>query len=133
MPNQLETLKTFSSETEAHVARAKLAAAGITATVHRFSRYRSLTSGGYLLKVRPSDFIKAQAIFVKLDREIDMDEYVDKDDDSYTRCPKCNSVNVEAAPLPTLLWALSLLVLGIPLLFFKRNWTCRKCHHKWLG
>jgi len=131
MPNDLETVKTFKSEMEAHVARSKLESAGIMATVNRFSRYRALASGGYLLKVRPADLKKALAIFAKLDGEVDMDEYVSSDDDTYDRCPECDSVNVKAAPLPLPLLALSILGAGIPLLFIKRDWKCRKCSHEW--
>lgn len=131
MPNDLETVKAFKNEIEAHAARAKLASADIMATVHRFSRYRALAAGGYLLKVRPADLDKAKAIFEKLDREIDMDEYVDDDDDTYTRCTECHSVNVKATPLSSPMLALSILTLGIALLFVEREWTCSKCHHTW--
>ncbi|MHA1600417.1 MAG: hypothetical protein ACTSW2_06300 [Alphaproteobacteria bacterium] len=131
MSNPLKTVKAFKNEVEAHAARTKLATVGITATVHRVSRYRAMASGGYVLKVRPADFQKAQTLFAKLDREIDMDEYVDPDDDAYTRCPECRSVNVKAAPVPGGLQVLAILGIGIPLLFIKRDWSCRKCGHTW--
>jgi rubrerythrin len=124
-------IKSFPSETEAHLARSKLATAGIQATVHRFSRYRAIASGGYLLKTRPEHVARARAILRKLDKEIDLDEYVSSDDESYNRCPRCDSVNVRKTPLPPKVLALSLCLVGIPFLFMKRDWMCRKCGHTW--
>ena len=126
------TVRSFKSETEAHLARSKLASMGIEATVHRFSRYRAVASGGYLLKVRPSDLSRARGILKKLDRDVDMDEYVSSDDESYARCPQCHSVNVTVEPLSGKLLALTVLFAGIPLFFLKRDRRCRKCGHTWM-
>ena len=126
-----DTVKSFKSEMEAHLARSKLAASGIKATVHRFSRYRALASGGYLLKVRPDQAARARAILKRFDSDVDMDEYVSSDDETYERCPKCQSVNIHAEPLPPRQWWLSMLLLGIPLLLVKRDWKCDKCSHTW--
>lgn len=125
------TVKSFSSEAEAHLARTKLAGARIPATVHRFSRYRAMASGGYLLKVRAQDLKKAKAILDKINPHVDMDEYVDKKDDAYVRCPQCKSVNVLTDPLPGKLLWLVIALLGIPLLFMRRGRKCRKCGHTW--
>jgi hypothetical protein len=125
------TVRSFRSETEAHLARTKLATMGIEGTVHRFSRYRAVAAGGYVLKVSHVHLKRAQAILSKLDTEVDMDEYVSADDDSYVRCPKCRSVNITTEPLPGKVLGLSLVLLGIPLLFLKKDRQCRKCGYAW--
>ena len=102
-----ETVMSFKSEMEAELARSKLASAGIVSDVHRFSRYRALASGGYLLKVAPNDAGRARMILGMA------------------------SVNVEAAPLSTPVFLLSVVMLGLPFLFIPRNWSCRKCEHRW--
>ena len=132
MSSDTNTVKTCKSETEAHLARSLLESAGIKAAVHRFSRYRAMAGGGYLVKVSPRDMGRARSVLKKTDRETDMDEYVSSDDDTYTRCPECNSVNVDVEPLAGAgLW-LTVLLAGIPLLFMKRTHTCRKCKHVWV-
>jgi len=132
MSSDNTTVKTCKSEAEAHLAQSMLESAGIKAGVHRFSRYRAIGGGGYLVKVGPRDLARARAILKKTDRETDMDEYVSSDDDSYKRCPKCDSVNVDVEPLAGATLWLTVLLIGIPLLFMKRNYTCRKCKHAWI-
>ena len=127
------TFKSFSSEAQAHLAQGLLLSRGIKSTVHRFSRYRSIASGGWLLKIAPADFARAQKVLEESDTEVDMDEYVDKEDTSYRRCPKCGSVNVQGHPLPGSLKLIAIVGLGIPLLFISRDWTCKKCQHAWRG
>ena len=133
MSTDTTTVKTCKSETEAHLAMSLLASAGIKANVHRFSRYRAIAGGGYLVKVSPKDIGRARSILKKTDRETDMDEYISSDDDSYTRCPKCNTVNVDAEPLAGARFWLTVLLIGIPLLFMKRKHTCRKCGYEWVA
>lgn len=128
----METVRSFSSEAEAHLARSVLASSGIEASVNRFSRYRAIASGGYQLKVSERDYRRALAILEKCDKPVDMDEYVDADDTSYRRCPSCDSVNVAVAPLRSGQFLFALAGLGIPLIFIKRDWTCRKCGHGWV-
>jgi len=131
MTDGTRVVKSFKSEAEAHLACSRLNAEGIQAAVHRFSRYRAIASGGWLLRVHANDFARAESILKRINPEIDMDEYVSSDDDTYRRCPACRSVNVLTAPLPPRLRWLAVLGLGIPLLFIQRDRTCRKCGHKW--
>ncbi len=125
------TVASFSNEAEAELAAGRLACDDIKAEVRRFSRYRAMTSGGYQLRVESADLRKARQILGDIEKEIDMDEYVDADDTSYTRCPKCNSVNVTAGPRPLATVLGSLLLVGLALLFTPRNWSCRRCGHTW--
>lgn len=124
------TIKTFQNEAEAELARQFLERHGIAATVHRFSRYRAMTGGGYLLKVEKSRSAEASK-FLKIDSEIDLDEYIDPDDESYPRCPTCRSANTISAPLTWPQMIVVLLGLGIPAFFIKRAHTCRKCGAAW--
>lgn len=125
------TIASYSNEAEAELAAGRLACDGVKGEVHRFSRYRAMGAGGYQLKVESADLDAARRILGGIEREIDMDEYVDPDDTSYRRCPKCNSVNVMAGPRPRRLVLASVLLLGVPLLFVARDWSCRKCGHAW--
>lgn len=133
MSSDTVVAKTCKSEAEAHLASSLLESSGIKASVHRFSRYRAIAGGGYLVKVSPRDLGRAKSILKKTDRETDMDEYVSDDDDSYTRCPKCNSVNITVTPLAGAALWLTVLLIGIPLLFIKRGHKCRKCGHAWIS
>jgi len=128
-----ETIRAFSNEMQAHLARSMLKRAGIAATVQRHSRYKAMTGGGYRLKTAPRDVEEARRILSTLDEAVDMDEYVDADDRSYRRCPACNSVNVWADPLPKRLVVWVVLTAGLLLLFLKRDWSCVKCGHTWHG
>lgn len=131
MSSDLVVAKACKSETEAHLAQSMLESAGVRAFVNRFSRYRAMSGGGYLVKVHARDVNRAKSILRKTNKEIDMDEYVSDDDDTYRRCPKCDSVNVVVAPLTgSRLWV-TVLLIGIPLLFFSRDYSCRKCKHAW--
>ncbi|HPG67235.1 MAG TPA: hypothetical protein PLO37_10350 [Candidatus Hydrogenedentes bacterium] len=124
-------MQSFSTEAQAHLARMRLQQDGIDATVHRFSRYRAIASGGFVLKVPVSDLKRAQFALKKLERPVDMDEYVSSDDESYVRCPKCSSVNIETAPLSLPLTVLAVVTFGIALLLIRRQRRCRKCGHSW--
>jgi len=127
------TVASYSNEAEAELAAGRLGCDGIEAEVHRFSRYRAMGAGGYQLRVESADLDSARRVLGSIDREIDMDEYVDADDTSYRRCPKCNSVNVTAGARPLGVLLASMLLLGVPLLFLRRDWSCRKCGHAWRG
>ena len=128
-----EVVKTFKNGLQAHLARTKLKQEGIAATVHRHSRYRAMSGSGYLLKAASCDAGKAREILSAVETEVDMDEYVDRDDTSHRRCPECNSVNVMAGPLSGRRSILTFLTAGLFLLFLKRDWTCKKCGHQWRG
>lgn len=132
-PGSSVTLRSFKTEMDAHLAMGKLASEGIRASVHRFSRYRAMAGGGYQLKVPQEDLHRARAILGAITQDVDMDEYVSDDDDSYVRCPQCGSVNVTTAPLRGTALGLAIASAGVALLFLKRERSCRKCGHAWLG
>lgn len=126
-----DILRHFSNSIEADLARTRLAADGIHATVHKVSRYRAMSGGGYVLRVPHHQTARAQEIMGPLNRPIDMDEYVDADDESYRRCPKCRSVSVEVIPLTPNQRRTLLMTLGLAFPFVKRRRVCTKCSSEW--
>ena len=131
MDSGRETIRSFATEMEACLARAKLEQDGIAASVHFFSRYRAMAGAGYVLKVAVRDAARAKQVLDALDRDVDMDEYVDGDDDSLRRCARCHSVNVLPLPLGRKGLVAAILTCGAALLVLKRAWRCRKCGHEW--
>lgn len=127
----LGQVKAYKTEFEANLARTTLHRAGIAARVHRFSRYRALAGGGYLVQTDPAAVPRARAVLEALETGVDMDEYVDETDTTVPRCPACRSANVEAKPLSgrQSLWVAA--TLGLSLLFLHRDWRCTKCGHRW--
>ena len=81
-------LGSFKSAFEAHGAAGMLQAQDIPATVVSEGRYAGL-AGGYRVKVLIEDVERAQQFLSSATDDIDLDEYVDPDDTSYKRCPKC--------------------------------------------
>lgn len=47
------------------------------------------------------------------------------------RCPACGGDDVTYEPLSKRLAFLSLLLIGIPFLWFKEQCVCRRCGHRW--
>ena len=90
-------------------------------------------TGDKTLTIAFDEFFRQYREQAGTDRRLtpDMDEYVDADDDSHRRCPSCRSVNLKVAPLPSSTLWFSVALLGLPLLFIKRDWTCAKCGHEW--
>lgn len=126
-----DVVKAYKTEFEANLARTTLRRAGIRSRVHRFSRYRALAGGGYLVQADPADVPKARALLDSLETVIDMDEYIDEDDATCQRCPACRSANVEARPLSGRQSVLVAATLGVALFFLYRDWRCTKCGHRW--
>jgi hypothetical protein len=127
---QYEYIGSYKSAFEAQSAAMKLESEDIPAVVVSEGRYAGL-AGGYRVRVEQEDAERAREMLFSGSGEIDMDEYVDPDDRSYTRCPGCNSVNVSARPLSGTQATMSILTLGIALYFLPRDWTCKKCGHAW--
>ncbi|MEK7794694.1 MAG: hypothetical protein AAB353_09195 [Candidatus Hydrogenedentota bacterium] len=126
-----DILRHFSNSVEADLARTRLQADGIHATVQKTSRYRAMSGGGYILRVPHHEIAHAQEIIGPINRAIDMDEYVDANDESYRRCPKCRSVNVEVVPLTPGQRRTVLMTLGLAFPFVKRCHVCTRCSVEW--
>ena len=126
-------LQRYPNSASACLVKSMLAQEGIPASVHRVSRYASMRGAGYMLKVRSQDMAKARALLKKKDTKIDMDEYVDKDDNSYRRCPRCGSVMLGREPLTGSQRSLVIWTFGVGFLFLRKNFHCEKCGERWTG
>jgi len=131
MKKENVTVRMFKSEIEACLLKHKLELEGLHPTVHSHSRYKAMAGAGVLVKVPPEEEGKALVLLAKMDKPIDMDEYVDADDASHARCPECGSVNIAARPLSAAEKRQAVLSLGVCLLFQRRDWNCQKCGYEW--
>lgn len=118
----------FSAATEAHLARARLEAAGVEAWIgneHFSSVYplAGVIAGGIKLMVREEDAVLAGEVLYPEDSEAGTDQQ---------RCPQCDSENTGANTVGfTRLMLLTLLTCGFYLpVFYKRN-RCGDCGCRW--
>jgi hypothetical protein len=132
---KIVTIATFNQPEEAELSRAKLESEGIPGFVAdsnfvSANRFYSILAGGVRLQVKESDVEGALRIldlepeeisnFVKNDAEIN-DE----------KCPDCHSSDIQYETFSLRRVFISILLLGFPLLFFKRHWKCRQCGYEW--
>ncbi|UQA61899.1 DUF2007 domain-containing protein [Polyangium aurulentum] len=131
MSSALRIIATYGDRTELEIARAKLAAAGIRAfardehTSTLNPHYMASALGGHRLEVRAEDAELALEVLSETPEEDDQDDDDDATEDG-PRCPHCGA-RYAYFEWPPLLVLLSLLLLGLPLLFIRRQWHCRKC------
>ena len=125
------TVRTFGSELEAVLLRGKLAQHGLHPTVSQHSRYKAMAGAGFWVNVPRSEAARAREIIAELERPLDLDEYVDAEDERHVRCPMCRSVNVRARALSRGEQWRVMLSLGAWLLFVQRDRHCGKCGHAW--
>jgi len=127
----LVTVATYSSTIQAEIGRAKLTAHGIRGFVAdehlgTMNPQYIAAAGGIRLQVKRPDAEAAQTILSE--PEEDEDELIDDSDDG-PACPACGKRYVYYAWPPEVLF-LSLVLLGLPLLFLKKPWHCRSCDHR---
>jgi rubredoxin len=128
-PSLLVTVATFSSTLDAELGRAKLRAHGIRAFVSdehlsTINPQYLAAAGGIRLQVRHADAETAEEILGDTDEAPD-----DEDDEDGPQCPKCGARYVYHTWPPEVL-LVSVMLLGLPLLFLKKPWHCRKCDHR---
>lgn len=126
-------LQRYPESASASLVKSMLEAEGIKASVHRVSRYAGMGGSGYVLKVGHDDFARARELLDTTATEVDMDEYVDADDTSYRRCPRCQSVMVSREAMTGPQRFLMLSTLGVAWFFLVKSFTCRKCGAVWQG
>lgn len=119
---------------EAQLIAAKLQSEGIPCNLadqNTAQIYSSLIGIDVRLEVLEHDLERAQAILeeVRVARAKNAEEepYLEEE----WRCSKCRSRNVSNVPLDPVLMVLSLLLLGLPLLFMNRSKRCGDCGHTW--
>ena len=125
------TLTTVLSLVEADILRSRLEANGITTLIPdegviSVNPLYAGTVGGIRVQVGEKDLSSAREILDLKDAPIEKGVF---------ECPKCGSdlVDIEYANLPRFLALLSVLCLGLPLLWFKKQCRCRICGATWRG
>jgi len=123
----MKTLKTVLSMIEADTLCATLAANGIKATIPSegivgANPLLANAVGGIRVEVDDGDLLRAQDI-VKCQSEAASPGMFE--------CPKCGSDSVNHERVSRRFAYLSLLLLGLPLLWFRNQCTCRSCGNKW--
>lgn len=121
------TIATFSLPTEAHLARLRLESEDIDCVIvdeHLVSTNWLLSPaiGGIKIQV-PEDQVAHARTVLKTD-SIPWDE---SDALELARCPKCGVGEFAPAEPPRWVLAVSILLLGIPLLFLPKVWRCTHC------
>lgn len=144
MSDELVTIATFSRPMEAHLTRMRLESEGIECFIG--DEYTvaanwlfSNAVGGVKLKVRESDAQEAAEILqqepadidsIEMDEDMETPENIAIDKDEPV-CPKCDSSDVYYEEYSRRAVFASWLLLGIPLPFLKRKWSCKGCSYEW--
>lgn len=129
------TIANFSQLIEANLAKTRLESAGIECFLtneHIVSMnwFWSNAVGGVGVQVREADVDSAIEALQGDPASADSEGARARDDPGEIRCPKCRSKNVYDEKWPLSFVVASLLLLGLPLLFFKRKRECLECRHQ---
>ena len=125
------TIRTFQSEIAAHIAQGRLAAYGIDALLVDKGYYDGRVRRVHFdMQVPQPDATRADEI---LSQPEDTTLF-EADPESATmdgpQCPRC-AERYAYVDRPAWFWPLALLTLGLPWLFVKPRWHCRRCDHWW--
>jgi len=143
MAERLVTIATFHELTAAHILKGRLEAEGILCFlgdehIVGVQPFYAVAVGGVKLKVTESDVAEAKAILARIqggNSEFDYDsielapplqEHVPA-----RTCPNCGSDHVGEEKYNKTVFSISYLLLGFPLPFLSRKFTCYECGHRW--
>jgi rubredoxin len=137
---ELVTVATFGEVLQAQMCRAKLGAGGVRAFVadehtSTLNPHYLGAASGIRVQVRRVDVPRALEILkvAANESEDEGDDAGDEDPelDDGPRCPRCEArySYFEWSPGQVLL---IVLMLGLPLLFLRKTWHCRRCDHRFL-
>jgi len=136
MPMELVTVATFGEAIEAQLCRATLSSSGIRSFVpdehvSTLNPHYMGATAGIRVQVQKADAERAIEILGAApppDPHSDEDEEEPLEDDG-PRCPLCSArySYYEWSPGQKLLLVL---FVGLPLLFLKKSWHCRRCDHR---
>lgn len=124
-------LQRYPNSATAYLVKGRLEQDGIVASVRRGSRYQAMGGSGYVVSVLPEHLDRARKILDRTNSEVDLDEYVDKNNTSFRRCPQCRSVMIKRQPLTRAQWLVVYATLGLGLLMIMKPFRCKKCGHTW--
>lgn len=135
----IRTVSTYTTATEAYIAKGRLQAEGIPAYIadeHYISAQWTISQalGGVRLQVPTS--LESQAL--KIISEIQKGSYqlpLQKKiiESEFTHCPKCNSVNTYQV---NWVWKLSFILMFmsvLPLPFSRHRFKCNNCANSWVA
>lgn len=152
MSNKLITVASCSEPIEGHLLRTRLEDEGIRCFVadeHTVSAnwFYSNAIGGMKLQVCEADLDEARDILISAleERESDdasvdwsevnpdwtFDAETETASEEQYSCPNCDSTEVFYEKFSKQWVFLSILLLGIPLPFLSREWSCRSCGETW--
>lgn len=121
------TLAQFSKPEEAQLLRLRLEAGGVPAFIQdenivNLNWLLSNAVGGVRVEIFDGDLEAAEEILA----EPPLDETPTR-----IECPRCGSHKTTIDEFPRKLAFLSLIILGFPILFSGRRWSCSECGHNW--
>ena len=135
----LVTVATFGEVLQAQMCRATLAAGGVRAFVadehaSTLNPHYMGAANGIRVQVRGVDVPRALEILKHAATPAEGEEDAGDEDhehDDGPRCPRCEArySYFEWSPGQVLLLVL---LLGLPLLFLRKGWHCRRCDHRFL-
>lgn len=138
---QFITIHTFNYPHEAYVIKTRLESEGIEVflkdenTVQAYN-FLSNALGGVKLQVRESDVKEAMKILNETadenisgeeDFEDEEQEQIQPINKNIISCPQCNSENVSETVRPNWVFAISIFLLGFPLIFIRKRYHCFNC------
>jgi ribosomal protein S27AE len=128
----LKTVATFREAYQAHLAKGRLEAEGISAIV--LDEYTvginwmySQAIGGVKLEVQDLDYDRALKI---LKEDYGQDLMAQQDDISKDVCPRCGSPSISVRPY-SVWWLIPSLLFLVPIFFRRKKWKCSNCGAVW--
>lgn len=146
MAERLITIAAFNDVTEAHILKGRLEAEGILCFlgdehIVGAQPFYSVAVGGVKLKVTEKDEEEARAILANIQGGTSEFIYNDElelappmqEHAATLTCPKCGSDHIGEEKYNKTVFSLSYLLLGFPVPFRSRKYTCYNCGHYWKG
>lgn len=138
---KLVQINSFDNPLDANMFKSKLESEGIECflpdenTVSA-NMFLSTAVGNIKVMIKESDYEKAQKVISDYKSELNIIE--ETYDDGYSdkhhgaSCPKCESASVNLYRHNRKGAAISILLLGFPLIFTSKEWKCDTCGYSWV-